>query len=117
MTTQADTTTRRQVLAGAAVAALAGAARTLTTPALAQAVLGPVNIDSTGELIRAVHDRIDGATFALEEVRSRAWASVTFRGARHGLTFRLDVPTQRNRRPLRFAAGSGRPPPSRPYPR
>jgi len=28
--------------------------------------------------------------FALEEIRSRRWASVTFRGARHELAFRLE---------------------------
>jgi hypothetical protein len=28
--------------------------------------------------------------FVLEEIRSRRWASVTFRGARHELAFRLE---------------------------
>ncbi|HEX6375492.1 MAG TPA: hypothetical protein VFZ91_07200 [Allosphingosinicella sp.] len=30
------------------------------------------------------------AGFVLEEIRSRRWASVTFRGARHELAFRLE---------------------------
>lgn len=30
------------------------------------------------------------AGFALEEIRSRRWASVTFRGARHELAFRIE---------------------------
>ena len=30
------------------------------------------------------------AGFALEEIRSRRWASVTFQGARHELAFRLE---------------------------
>lgn len=92
MTTEANTSTRREVLAGAAVAALVGTAPTLTTPALARGISGAVNISATGELIRAVRNSIEGATFALEEIRSRAWASVTFRGSRHELIFRLDGP-------------------------
>jgi hypothetical protein len=33
---------------------------------------------------------VSSAGFVLEEIRSRGWASVTFRGARHELTFRLE---------------------------
>ncbi len=50
----------------------------------------PLN-DSTTAFLRAI--RATFATFAdffLEEIRSRAWASVTFSGARHELVFRLE---------------------------
>jgi hypothetical protein len=51
----------------------------------------PVN-DAATALLRAVRRRFpeSGLAFALEELRSRSWASVTFTGARHELAFRLD---------------------------
>lgn len=45
--------------------------------------------DATTELIRAMKlARCDG--FAIEEIRSRSWASATFAGVQHELTFRLE---------------------------
>ena len=44
--------------------------------------------DATSELIRALFG-VNFANFALEEARSRNWASVTFTGTRHELRFRL----------------------------
>ncbi|HEY0043996.1 MAG TPA: hypothetical protein VGB62_05540 [Allosphingosinicella sp.] len=47
--------------------------------------------DSTSALLHAVRGALRGpAGFAVEEVRSRGWASVTFAGARHELCFRLE---------------------------
>jgi hypothetical protein len=47
--------------------------------------------DAATAFLRAVRDRFDHvAGFVVEEVRSRGWASVTFRGARHDLVFRLE---------------------------
>jgi hypothetical protein len=54
----------------------------------------PALTDSATALLQALRAYIvsfmnfDG--FALEEIRSRRWASVTFRGARHELAFSLD---------------------------
>lgn len=51
---------------------------------------GPVN-DAATAFLRAVQAslaRFPG--FVLEEIRSRAWASVTFAGCRHELSFRLE---------------------------
>jgi len=53
--------------------------------------MSPPLTDAASALLRAV--RVHFAHFAgfvLEEVRSRGWASVTFRGARHELVFRLE---------------------------
>jgi hypothetical protein len=50
----------------------------------------PVN-DAATALLRALRAAL--ATFpgfVLEEIRSRAWASVTFAGCRHELSFRLE---------------------------
>jgi hypothetical protein len=47
-------------------------------------------IDASGALLRAIADRFPGLEFAVEEIRSRSWASVTFTGARHELTVRVD---------------------------
>jgi hypothetical protein len=47
--------------------------------------------DATTAFLRAI--RVTFVTFGgfvLEEIRSRSWASVTFSGARHELTFRLE---------------------------
>jgi hypothetical protein len=53
-------------------------------------VSAPFN-DATTALLRAVQTMLEtAATFVVEEVRSRSWASVTFTGARHQLTFRLE---------------------------
>ena len=50
----------------------------------------PLN-DATTAFVRAVRGRCsDFAAFVLEEIRSRAWASITFSGARHELAFRLE---------------------------
>ena len=50
----------------------------------------PLN-DPTTAFLRAVRANFFGlAAFVLEEIRSRAWASVTFSGARHELAFRLE---------------------------
>ena len=50
----------------------------------------PLN-DATTAFLRAVRASFsDLAAFVLEEIRSRAWASVTFSGARHELAFRLE---------------------------
>ena len=50
----------------------------------------PLN-DATTAFLRAVRARCsDLAGFVLEEIRSRAWASITFSGARHELAFRLE---------------------------
>jgi hypothetical protein len=47
--------------------------------------------DAATALLRAVRVHfVHFAGFVLEEVRSRRWASVTFRGARHELAFRLE---------------------------
>ena len=50
----------------------------------------PMN-DATTAFLRAVRARCsDLGAFVLEEIRSRAWASITFSGARHELAFRLE---------------------------
>ena len=47
--------------------------------------------DATTALLRAIRGSfVSFAGFAVEEVRSRSWASVTFSGARHELSIRLD---------------------------
>jgi hypothetical protein len=51
----------------------------------------PPLTDAATALLRAVRVHfIHFAGFVLEEIRSRHWASVTFRGARHELAFRLE---------------------------
>lgn len=51
---------------------------------------GPLN-DPTCALLRAIREAFaDFAGFMLEDIRSRSWASVTFSGARHELTLRLE---------------------------
>lgn len=50
----------------------------------------PLN-DATSALLRAIRGTfVAFAGFVVEEIRSRSWASVTFSGARHELTFRLE---------------------------
>ena len=47
--------------------------------------------DSTCALLRAIRTAFDDyAGLVVEDVRSRAWASVTFTGARHELTLRVE---------------------------
>jgi hypothetical protein len=47
--------------------------------------------DAATALLRALRAGVGGAVnFVLEELRSRAWASVTFSGARHEIAFRLE---------------------------
>jgi hypothetical protein len=51
----------------------------------------PPLTDGATALLRAVRVHfVHSAGFVLEEIRSRRWASVTFRGARHELVFRLE---------------------------
>lgn len=51
----------------------------------------PPLTDAATALLRAVHVHfVHFAGFVLEEMTSRRWASVTFRGARHELAFRLE---------------------------
>ena len=51
----------------------------------------PPLTDAGTALLRAVRGAFACfAGFAVEEMRSRRWASVTFRGARHELAFRLE---------------------------
>jgi hypothetical protein len=51
----------------------------------------PVN-DAATALIRAVRARFAAPDlrFAIEDLRSRSWASVTFSGARHELAFHVE---------------------------
>ena len=52
--------------------------------------MSAVTSDATSALLRAIRQRIGaGAGFRLEEIKSRTWASATFVGARHELTFSL----------------------------
>ena len=45
--------------------------------------------DATTAFLKAIRDIFDGFEFELEEIKSRSWASATFSGARHELTFRI----------------------------
>lgn len=47
--------------------------------------------DPTSALIAAVRGRFS-AGFHLEQVKTRAWASASFNGARHEMTFRVEGP-------------------------
>jgi hypothetical protein len=50
----------------------------------------PLN-DAASAFLRAVRASFSSLVgFALEEIRTRAWASVTFSGARHELAFRIE---------------------------
>jgi hypothetical protein len=47
--------------------------------------------DAASAFLQAIRARfVHFAGFAIEEIRSRRWASVTFQGARHELVFRLE---------------------------
>ena len=48
--------------------------------------------DATTALIRAMRVSFVNFELVVEEVRSRSWASATFAGARHELTFRVKGP-------------------------
>ena len=51
----------------------------------------PVTNDATTALLRAVRAQFQaGQTLRFEEIRSRSWASATFAGARHELTFTVE---------------------------
>jgi hypothetical protein len=53
--------------------------------------MAPPLKDATSSLLRAIRMRLlNFPGFVLEQIRSRAWASVTFSGARHELAFRLE---------------------------
>lgn len=53
--------------------------------------MAPPLTDAATALLRAVRVHfVHFAGFVLEELRSRSWASVTFHGARHELSFRLE---------------------------
>ena len=45
--------------------------------------------DATSALLRALRGSFATFTPVFEEIRSRSWASATFIGARHDLTFRV----------------------------
>ena len=45
--------------------------------------------DSTTELLRSLCRTFVSFEVAFEEIRSRSWASVTFTGARHEVSFRV----------------------------
>jgi hypothetical protein len=49
----------------------------------------PLN-DATTAFLRGVGGKFDKFALAVEEIRSRSWASATFTGARHELTFRIE---------------------------
>lgn len=50
--------------------------------------------DASTALLGAIRAALNAeSTFVLEEVRTRAWASVTFTGARHEIAFRLEGDT------------------------
>jgi hypothetical protein len=46
--------------------------------------------DATTAFLRAIRGNFAHFTFTMEEIRSRSWASATFSGARHELTFRVE---------------------------
>lgn len=47
----------------------------------------PLTNDATTALLRAIREKFrGGGELVFEDIRSRAWASVTFSGARHELT-------------------------------
>jgi hypothetical protein len=49
----------------------------------------PLN-DATTAFLRAIGGNFDKVALTVEEIRSRSWASATFAGARHELTFRIE---------------------------
>ena len=46
--------------------------------------------DATTAFLRALSVKFDNFAMTIEEIRSRSWASVTFTGARHEITFRVE---------------------------
>lgn len=51
----------------------------------------PLSGDATSALLRALGRRVGkGVAFRAEEIVSRPWASATFTGARHEISFRLE---------------------------
>jgi hypothetical protein len=58
----------------------------------APAVTARSRPDPTSVLIAAFRAAFTADIF-FEEVKTRAWSSVTFRGARHELRFRVEAPT------------------------
>lgn len=46
--------------------------------------------DATSAFLRAVSVNFVNFQMVVEEVRSRSWASATFAGARHEISFRID---------------------------
>ena len=46
--------------------------------------------DATTALLKAIRDVFEGFELTLEEIKSRSWASATFTGARHELSFRIE---------------------------
>ena len=46
--------------------------------------------DATTAFLRAIRVQFVDFAFVVEEIRSRSWASATFAGARHELTFRIE---------------------------
>lgn len=60
--------------------------------------------DSSSELLRALRKRAGaGVKLTIEDIRSRPWASATFSGARHKLTFRMTG--RSDDAPIHFSAG------------
>ena len=49
----------------------------------------PLN-DATTAFLRAVRVTFGSFALTVEEIRSRSWASATFTGARHELSFRIE---------------------------
>ncbi len=50
----------------------------------------PPLTDAATAFLHAIVNFVNFTGFAVEEIRSRRWASVTFQGARHELAFRLE---------------------------
>jgi hypothetical protein len=49
----------------------------------------PLN-DATTSFLRGIGGKFDKFALTVEEIRSRSWASATFTGARHELSFRIE---------------------------
>jgi hypothetical protein len=49
----------------------------------------PLN-DATTAFLRAIGGNFDKFVLTVEEIRSRSWASATFAGARHEVSFRIE---------------------------
>ena len=55
-------------------------------------MMQPFLRDASTEILRAIRKRAGKASLIVEDIRSRPWASATFSGARHRVTFRLEGP-------------------------